>query len=252
MKISRLVAVLSSILIWAIIVFFGFTIALIIILITPVCYLLDRNRGFLHYLSSVWGRIVVTLNPFWKLRVTGMEHVDNAKAYVIVANHQSLMDIIAGFCLKIRYKWMAKESLFKIPVFGWGMHCVGYIHLRRGAHGSIRESFKTALSWLNRGVSVFMFPEGTRSETGEMQSFKNGAFKLAAEAGVPVLPIVINGTRDAIVKGSWLFQPKRTFRLSILEPVLLDAGNKDSVSVVKKEVAKRMAQELTRLQSLEA
>jgi 1-acyl-sn-glycerol-3-phosphate acyltransferase len=125
------------------------------------------------------------------------------------------------------------------------MSMVGYIPLSRGSRGSIRESFEDAADWLARNVSVLIFPEGTRSATGEIQSFKNGAFKLALQANAPVLPIVISGTRDAIPKGTWIFRHKVDALISIIPPV--PPAIEESFPSLKQRVYESMAAELARI-----
>jgi 1-acyl-sn-glycerol-3-phosphate acyltransferase len=148
------------------------------------------------------------MNPFWSLTVTGLENIDRARTYVIVSNHQSLADIIVMYQLKSQFKWVAKESLFKVPFVGWSLSLARHVRLYRGKFASIKKVYRQAAEWLRSGMSVLFFPEGTRSGTGEMGDFQNGAFKLAIKEGVPVLPVSLDGTGDAIPKGSWLFKTK--------------------------------------------
>jgi 1-acyl-sn-glycerol-3-phosphate acyltransferase len=162
----------------------------------------DRKQTISYRVIALWGESIVRLNPFWKIRVIGREHIKNGKGYILVANHMSLADITCLFCLRKHFKWVAKDSLFKIPVFGWCMSLMNYIRLSRGKHGSIRDSFQKAQEWLAKDVSVLIFPEGTRSESGSLSTFKNGAFKLAILTGKPIIPIVIKGTAEALSKGS--------------------------------------------------
>jgi 1-acyl-sn-glycerol-3-phosphate acyltransferase len=190
----------------------------LIFLIGPV-YLIDKTRRTGHWLASLWARAIVLLNPFWKVTVTGRENISSKQAYVMVSNHQSMGDIIVLYFLKAHFKWIAKESLFSVPVLGWGMSVVGYIRLTRGKVGSIRDSIHDARAWLTRGVSVLVFPEGTRSMTGELGAFKNGAFKLALQCKAPLLPIVVTGTRDAIPRGTWVFRKKVHAVVTILPPI---------------------------------
>jgi 1-acyl-sn-glycerol-3-phosphate acyltransferase len=121
--------------------------------------------------------------------------------------------------IKMQFKWVAKESLFKIPVLGWNLRLAKHIRLRRGDFSSIKQVYKEAAQWLRRGVSVLFFPEGTRSSDLSVGEFQNGAFKLAIKKKVPILPILIQGTRDAIPKGSWRFTTKTSCLIKVLPPV---------------------------------
>ncbi len=189
------------------------------ILLRPV----DRRRALAHWLGTWWGCTIVRLNPFWRLRVRGRGHIRRGRAYVLVCNHQSLADIVLLYALRRQFKWLAKQSLFDIPFLGWNMRLVGYIPLERGRHGSIRHSIEQSLMWLQRGVSVLIFPEGTRSTTGQVGAFKSGAFSLAIQAGVPLVPIALSGSRDAIPRGSWVFLRHVDVSLQVL-PAIETAG----------------------------
>jgi 1-acyl-sn-glycerol-3-phosphate acyltransferase len=246
MKIPELAYKLISLAAWCGIALVTVLDVFLIFLISPV-YLIDRTRRAGHWLASVWGRTIVLLNPLWRVTVTGRENLDPGQAYVIVSNHQSMGDIIVLYFLKTHFKWIAKQSLFSVPVLGWGMSVVGYIRLTRGKVGSIRDSIQDAKVWLTRGVSVLMFPEGTRSETGELGTFKNGAFKLALQCGTPLLPIVVAGTRDAIPKGTWVFRKKVHAVVSVLPPIYPLEG--EEFAALKLRAHALMAAELGRLQA---
>jgi 1-acyl-sn-glycerol-3-phosphate acyltransferase len=157
--------------------------------------------------------------PPWRVRVTGRELLDPARPYIFVANHQSLFDILALFWLRRQFKWVAKDSLFAIPFLGWAMSAAGYIRLVRGRPSSIRASYDEARRWLTRRMSVCFFPEGTRSVTGQTGPFKNGAFKLSMETGVPVVPIAIAGTRELLQRGGWRVALQGRVEVRILPPV---------------------------------
>jgi 1-acyl-sn-glycerol-3-phosphate acyltransferase len=173
-----------------------------------VLYPFDKQRKFLHAQCYWWSDILLYFNPYWKIKISGLENIDKKKTYVIVANHQSLADIIVLYQIKSQFKWVAKESLFRIPVLGWCMSLVKHIKLERGDFSSIKKIYREAAEWLRQDMSVLFFPEGTRSETGEIGEFQNGAFKLAIKEKRPVLPILIAGTRDAIPKGGRHFSTK--------------------------------------------
>ena len=180
---------------------------------------LDPKRRLAHRIATWWGCTIIRLNPFWRMRVRGRALMRPDRAYVVVANHQSLADIVLLYALRRQFKWLAKRSLFAIPFLGWNMSLAGYIPLERNRQGSITRSIRQALEWLQQGMSVIVFPEGTRSRTGELGAFKGGAFTLAIQAGVPVLPVVLAGTRDAIPRGSWIFTRQVRAVLTVLPPI---------------------------------
>ena len=144
------------------------------------------------------------LNPFWKFRTTGFLVPDPRRPYVAVANHESIADIFLLSHLPWEMKWLSKEAIFKIPLMGWMMRMAGDIAVRRGDVKSRMQALDACRDRLGKRVSVMIMPEGTRSSSGEIQKFHDGAFRLAIETGAPILPIAVAGTRACITKGSWI------------------------------------------------
>jgi len=210
---------------------------LAMLLFTILFYPFDRKRAIAHMQCFWWSDAVITLNPYWKLQINGINNIDKNRTYIIIANHQSLADIVLAYQTKIQFKWVAKESLFKIPFVGWSMSLAKHIKLQRGNLGSIKKVYREAARWLRSGVSVLFFPEGTRSETAEMGDFHNGAFKLAIKEHVPILPILFEGTGTAIPRGSWIFTTKTSAKLNIL-PAIETADFKPSDFAKLKDLAR--------------
>lgn len=188
---------------------------LAILLLSPF----DQNQRVTHHIANFWGKSILKANPFWKVHVKGTEHIRKNTAYVLVANHNSLADIVCLYCLGRHYKWIAKESLFKIPFFGWTMSLLKYIPLRRGEHGSIQSSYALAQQWLAKKVSVLFFPEGTRSRTGQIGPFKNGAFKLAIKTKRPIIPIVLSGASDLVKRGQGAISTNANIFVKVLQKI---------------------------------
>ena len=158
----------------------------------------DRNGRILHHFTCFWGGQYVFMNPMWRLHIEGRENVDRKKAYVLCSSHQSSGDVPVLFGLFLPFKFVSKHVNFYAPFLGWNMSLNRYIPLKRGDGESVKKMMAQCRGWIDRGVSVLMFPEGTRSKTGDLLPFKLGAFTLAKEANVPVVPIVICGTIDAV------------------------------------------------------
>ena len=162
-----------------------------------------------RYAVGRWFRraavVSVALNPLWRFRTSGVRIADPRRPYVAVSNHESLADIFLISHLPWEMKWLSKESIFRIPVMGWMMRMAWDVPVRRAERSSRAEALEACRERLRRGVSVMIFPEGTRSRTDELLPFKDGAFRLAVESGVPVLPLVVAGTRGAMRKGSLIF-----------------------------------------------
>lgn len=208
-----------SILIWVV----GSTLTILLyfamLLFSIILYTFDKKRSVAHAQCFWWSDLVITLNPYWKLEVSGLDNIDKNRTYIIIANHQSLADIVLAYQTKMQFKWVAKKSLFKLPFVGWSMSLAKHIKLERGNFGSIKKVYREAAHWLRVKTSVLFFPEGTRSKTDEMGDFRNGAFKLAIKERVPILPIVFEGTGTAIPKGSWIFTTRTSAKLKVLPPI---------------------------------
>ena len=208
-----------SMLIWVVGTILTFLLFLAMLFFSIILFPFDKQRRIAHAQCFWWADAIVKLNPYWDISISGLENIDKNRTYIIVANHQSLADIVVIYKTRIQFKWVAKESLFDVPIIGWNMTLARHIKLSRGKFGSIKQIYREAAEWLRHGMSVLFFPEGTRSETNEMGEFQNGAFKLAIKEKVPVLPILIEGTGDAIPKGSWVFHTKVCCGLKVLKPI---------------------------------
>ncbi|MEK7849761.1 MAG: lysophospholipid acyltransferase family protein [Candidatus Omnitrophota bacterium] len=208
-----------SMLIWLGISVLTIILYLAMLLCAVIFYPFDKKRAIAHRQCFWWSDAVIGLNPYWKVHVNGLENIDRNRTYIIIANHQSLADIVLIYQTKMQFKWVAKKNLFKVPFIGWSMSLARHIKLERGNFGSIKKVYRQAAEWLRGGMSVLFFPEGTRSETNEIGDFRNGAFKLAIKERVPILPIVFEGTGTAIPKGSWIFETSTTAKLKILPAI---------------------------------
>lgn len=211
--------IVLSVLFWIVTAVMSILVFLSVLSLEIFLFPFDRKRKIAHTQGFWWADAIIGLTPLWGLTISGLEQVDPKKTYVVVANHQGFADIVMLYKTRMQFKWVAKESLFKIPVFGWCMSLMKHIKLRRGEYGSIKGAYQQAAEWLRQGVSVVFFPEGTRSAIEQMNNFKNGAFKLAIKEKKPILPIRIEGSRNIIPRGSWILQGKAYCRLTILPEI---------------------------------
>ncbi len=162
--------------------------------------------------------VVAALNPLWSFRRSGSPPPDPRRPYVVVANHESFADILLISHLPWEMKWLAKAEMFGIPFLGWLMRLAGDIPVKRGEGRSAVEALQACRKVLAGRVSVMIFPEGTRSARGEMLPFKDGAFRLAVDMGVPILPLALTGTGPALPKRGFLFGRSQA-EVRVLEPV---------------------------------
>ena len=166
-----------------------------------------------------FARTTSALTPLWKFTVEGERPVDiDARPYVVISNHMSTADPFLLSWLPWDMQWVVKEELFRVPLVGWLLRLGGDIPLRRGKGESVRAMLSTCRHALRHGLSIMIFPEGTRSGDGAVRPFKDGGFQLAIEEGAPILPIAIAGTRRCMPKGShWAGRARAVAR--ILEPI---------------------------------
>jgi len=178
----------------------------------------DRKKRALHAFTSFWGAHYLAWAPYASVRVEHRERGLAAGPCVYVSNHQSMVDILAVFATYLPYRWVSKRANFFAPFLGWTMWLNRYVPLRRGDLPSIRRMLRRCEAELAAGNSLFVFPEGTRSPDGELRAFYRGAFWLATRHGVPIVPVVIEGTRDILPKQSLLIRPQEVV-VRVLPPV---------------------------------
>ena len=207
--------------------------------------LFDKRLYALHYFTSFWASVYLWVMPAWSVLIEGRAHIGK-KTYVVVSNHQSLLDILVAFRIFFPFKWVSKAEIFRIPFVGWNMTLNRYIKLTRGDRKSVRMMLDDCNKALAGGNSVFLFPEGTRSKTGTVKPFKPGAFLLAQENKVPILPMVINGTKDALPKKSLNFHGKHLIRVKILQEIPYETFKaltpEETAGMVREQISEAMEQ----------
>jgi 1-acyl-sn-glycerol-3-phosphate acyltransferase len=195
----------------------------------------DRRRRFSHWYAYTWANHFHAISPFWDIVLRNEDRARPDRAYVMVANHESSADILLIYRLKRQYRWVSKRANFFVPFLGWMMWMAGYVPVRRGDRASREAMMVECERQLSMGNSIMMFPEGTRSGSVEMLRFKRGAFSIACRAGVPVLPIVIAGTREILPRNSLVFTTtgKTRPRIEVLDPVHPDEVDGDAAALAK-------------------
>lgn len=216
--------------------------------ILGVVTLLDRAD---HRRRGRWmrrfGRVTARLTPLWRFRVEGKAPADiDRAAYVVVANHQSSSDPFLLSSLPWDMRWIAKIELFRTPPIGWLMRLGADLPVERGDGPSVRAMMVEAKATLDRGLSLMIFPEGTRSKDGTLGRFKDGAFELAIAAGVPILPVVLDGTKHCRPKGSWWFGDADAVA-RVLPPIPTTGLGPSDVAALRELTRTRIAEELPRL-----
>lgn len=196
-----------------------------------------------------FGRATKALTPIWTFIVEGEKPAGiDKESFVVVANHQSTADPFLLSQLPWDMRWISKESLFKLPLLGWLMQFGGDIPLRRGERDSVEQMFAECRKTLNAGVSVMIFPEGTRSPDGKIQAFKDGAFHLAIETQKPIVPLAVYGTHACRPKGSlWFGEAKAVVK--ILETVPTAGLTQADLPKLKETVREKIAAAVAELET---
>jgi 1-acyl-sn-glycerol-3-phosphate acyltransferase len=201
----------------------------------------DPRKVALHRFTCIWASLYSWLNPAWSVQVIGREKIDPKQTYVMVANHQSLLDILVLNRLFTHFKWVSKAENFKIPLVGWNMRLNDYVELRRGDRASVAAMLRHCRKSLDSGSSIMMFPEGTRSPDGRLRRFKTGAFDLAIGAKRPLLPIVVHGTASALPKEGWVLQGHHRIKIEVLDPIPFESFANTSGDDLTDEVRELIA-----------
>lgn len=190
-------------------------------LVTIVTTAVGGNRFWGYWPAHFWSRAVCCL-ALVKVKVKGRENIDPKTSYIFVANHQGAFDIWAIFgYLNHNFRWLMKKSLEKIFMVGYACRRSGHVFVDSNSLHSIKQTIDSARSQLKDGMSLVIFPEGTRTKTGKMGEFKRGAFLLAGEFRLPVVPVSIDGAYDIMPRNSYFPRPG-VINLIIHEPILPD------------------------------
>jgi len=236
-------SVLVSLWVW-------FAIGTLIVLWVPVMIvarMIDRDPA--HYSAGytlrILGRLLTCVNPYWEIELEGPFPDDPRRPYVVVGNHFSQADPPIISWVPWEMKWVAKEELFDLPFAGWLLRLSGDISVDRQSKKSRAAVLATARDYLADRCSVMFFPEGTRSRDGQVQRFSDGAFRLAIEEGVPVLPLAIDGTHEALPKHSIWFDPNpEPIRVKVLDPIEADEYTPDQDRALQRHVRAQVIRQL--------
>ena len=201
----------------------------------------DRRLVWLHMFTSFWACLYLWIVPAWSVTTAGRDKIRRDATYIVVSNHQSQLDILVAFHLFFPFKWVSKAEVFKLPFIGWNMALNRYIRLKRGDKESIRQMMAACEKALAKGCSVFFFPEGTRSKTGQLKPFKPGAFILAHQMKLPILAVAISGTQKALPKHSLNFHGRHAIRIEVLEEIPYASFAQLSVEQTAAMVRQRIA-----------
>ncbi len=240
---KRLLLGIFSVLYWTWFIITNIVFFAIALVIWALTVLFDKKLVLLHLFSCFWGHSYIWLNPLWPLKMTGRKNIKRGMTYIIVSNHQSMVDILVLFGLFRHYKWVSKKENFKIPIIGWLMRLNRYIEIERGSTGSYLNMMKKIRKTLNNGNSILMFPEGTRNPGGSLGPFRDGAFRMALENQVGLIPVVLDGTACTIPKGKLILTGRQRIRAKILPEIPYDSFREKTPAELMNEVREIMIKE---------
>lgn len=192
------------------------------------------------------GEAIIRLAPLWSVTIEGALPPAPA-AFVVVPNHQSLVDALAVARLPREMKWIGKASVFRIPWLGWAFRLAGHVPVLRGDRPSGSAALARLRRYLDAGIPVGLFAEGSRSRDGALLPFRAGPFKLAIDAGVPVVPVAIAGAGDAMAPDGFAIRPSR-MRVRILPPLATAGLGPGDVERLREETRARIAAALAELE----
>lgn len=223
---------------------FWFIVSIIVLIVT---YPFDKSRYWVHWCSRCICATLFGVPPRMRRTIEGLENVDKNKAYVMVINHNSGFDIFASYIIPLNFRWVSKKEVFWVPFMGPLLYIHGDIPINRGnAAAAMAKVIEDGKLWLSRGASVAIFPEGTRSKDGEIHRFKAGAFNLAKEAGVEILPVVMTGTNNMFRK-KWLINWTNHIAIKVLKPVSAEEVAATEVKEIMQQTQERMTTALAEL-----
>lgn len=220
--------------------------AILIALVYRVHPWVDPQRRLIHRMAGLWGRGLVGMAPGCRVKLFGQDNIPKGRPVIFMANHQSYVDVPALYFLRRQFKWMADTDLFRIPFFGWAMGMAGYIPVRRGDSQSGLRSLEEAKRWLGEGISIFVFPEGTRSHTGVLGRFQTGGFRLAVTTGTPIVPVVLVGTRQLLPRGRWIFRLRAKPQIHLLPLIAPASTHPGEVHPLAKRIRLQMREVYSR------
>lgn len=214
-----------------------------------VCWPFDKPRRVVHELSRAICMCFWLVPPTWRRTILGKENFDKKTPYVIAINHNSMADILALYFLRLNFRWVSKREVFRMPYIGPLLSIHGDIAIDRGRGAeSMKKVIDDGKLWVSRGVSIAIFPEGTRSRNGEISRFKQGAFALAKEAGVAILPVVMDGTRN-VLKRNFMFNWRNHLKISVLKPISAEEVAATEATELAAKTQAMMSEELARLRA---
>lgn len=219
--------------------------------IVALAYLLgkpfDKRLVLVHWVATAWSWVFLFICPYWKVKYYNFASVPKKTPMVIISNHQSMLDILVLHKVHRPFKWVSKAENFSMPVIGWILTMNECLRIERGKGSSVSNLFKAARETLAKGSSLILFPEGTRSVDGSMRAFKEGAFLMAKESDVPILPIVLDGNYLSLPKHGMMLKDASHIVVKALPIIPVEVVREKSVHELMELSRSLIANELEQI-----
>ncbi len=236
---------------WTLMVITSVIITPVFLLVWVLTFWWDKRRLATHMMGTFWAWHYQSLIVFWKLRLEGREKIPWNRPVVLVANHRSLVDILALYKVRRPFKWVSKAENFKLPFVGMVLSLSNCIRINRESLRSGLQFISQAEKEMKKGSSVMIFPEGTRSKTKEMRVFRDGAFILAKKMNTGIIPIVHTGTEHTFPRGrgGWVLKGKTNIHIQVLDEIPANQVAQMETGQLKEHVREIMEKEIASLES---
>jgi 1-acyl-sn-glycerol-3-phosphate acyltransferase len=233
-------------------VFIWFPLFFVLTMLTATIVIIGCSlggKGFFSYYPGAWWSKLTCIITFCRVKITGREKLDKKQSYVFVSNHQSAYDIflIYGY-LGQPIKWIMKQSLRKIPLVGFACEKAGFIFVDTSSPQAAARTIREAEQRLNNGASIAIFPEGSRTKTGKINTFKKGAYQMALDLKLPVVPVTINGSYEVMPAHSYFIHPHK-MELIIHEPIPTDSMNPESLREAAQTIRRLLDESKQKIES---
>lgn len=234
---------------WAAMIFSSIIVTPFFLLVWLFTFWWDRKRVALHFITTFWAWLFQAIVPYWKLELEGREKIPWNRPVVLVSNHRSQVDILALSKIRRPFKWTSKTENFRMPFVGMALSLTRSIPVDRESLRSGSKLISRAQAEIARGSSILLFPEGTRSRSGEMRIFKEGAFFLAKRSECPIIPIVHTGSENTFPGNSWIMG-RAHIRIRVLDEIPADTVSKLDVKSLMSLTREKMEAGLASLEQL--
>jgi 1-acyl-sn-glycerol-3-phosphate acyltransferase len=217
---------------------------IVLALVTILIGIFDRFGKHAYSINRLWTWLILRIGGI-SLQVNGLQHIDPSRQYIFIVNHQSNIDIpvLVQALAKFQLRWLAKKELLRVPFFGWAMWATKHVTVDRADPQDAIKSLERAQKCLAAGISLVIYPEGTRSKDGNLLRFKKGGFLIAVQTKTPVVPVTVNGSGAVLPAGAWRLRPG-LIKVTVEEPISVEGFRPGNLRLLSEQVREKIARNL--------